>query len=829
MTFKVRLHSLRTRTLANCALSACIVAASAASTSATPQTEAELINQLRTVPNSQIIRRLSEFGWSRAEVRDRLRQAGYDPFLADEYFAAMSRGAEVPGQAETTMFEAFQSIGLVDPQSADELAVDLTRPELDGAVSNLDVDPVTSESGLQVFGNGVFFHQSPRFDPFLSGPVGDDYELGPGDAITLVLTGDVELVHPRLIVDRSGDVYIPNVGLVTLQGRTLGEVRDVLYLRLGQVYSGVRREAGATTEFDVSVANLRAIQVRVLGAVARPGAYQMSSIGTFLEALYFAGGPTDEGSYRNLLLNRDGDVPVEVDLYPYLTVGSTSGDPLMQTGDVVFVPAVGKQATIQGQVRREAVFELQEGEGLRELIQFAGGVLPDASTRIARVERILSPSDRSQEVERVVVNAPLDSVLAGTRSFDILAGDIVTVFPVSSIVRNTVSVGGAVRRPGQYELEPGMTVGMLVGLADGLLPQARIDHIRLTRLNQSTDEYFVTSNETGLDAILEEYDVVTVFTHRHFVGTDSVAIRGRVVSPGRYPLTNSMTVGDLILDAGGLLSNADASRTEVVRTLVDAAGRVEGVSVQVAIRDAFGGNDQTVSALTDVVEEQDFILEADDRVYVRVAIDRPRTGEAVILGEVMRPGRYALLNHEERLSSLITRAGGLTAHANPNGLAMKRNGIFVGVDFAGLMSESQLTLSDPVIQAGDSIILPVLDNTVAVVGSVNFPSRSVYQPGMSIQDALAGAGGPTEDADLNRTSIVYPSGNRKTVSRFMWIRSYPDVEPGSTIFVPIKESEGSDWAQVLGTTATVLQAAAVNVIAILSLTQDNSTPSPSGN
>ena len=828
MTFQVRLHSLRMRTLANCALSACIVAASAASTSATPQTEAELINQLRSVPNSEIMRRLSEFGWSRAEVRNRLRQAGYDPFLADEYFAAMSSGAEVAGQAETTMFEAFQSIGLVDPQSAGEWAVDLARPEFDGAASNLGVDPVTSEPGLQVFGSGVFFHQSPRFDPFLSGPVGDDYELGPGDAITLVLTGDVELVHQRLIVDRSGDVYIPNVGLVTVQGRTLGEVRDILYLRLGQVYSGVRREAGATTRFDVSVANLRAIQVRVLGAVVRPGAYQMSSIGTFLEALYFAGGPTDEGSYRNLLLNRDGDVPVEIDLYPYLTVGNTSGDPLMQTGDVVFVSAVGKQATIQGQVRREAVFELQEGEGLRELIQFAGGVLPDASTRIARVDRILSPSDRSQEVERVVVNAPLDSVLAGTRSFDILAGDIVTVFPVSSIVRNTVSVDGSVRRPGQYELEPGMTVGMLVGLADGFLPQARVDRIRLTRLNQSTDEHFLISNQIGLDAILEEYDVVDVFAYRQFVGTDSVSIQGRVVSPGRYPMTNDMTVGDLILNAGGLLSDADVSQVEVVRTSVDAAGQVEGTSVRVALGDSFGKNLETVSALTDVVEEKDFVIKADDRVFVRVAVNRRTTGEAVVLGEVMRPGQYALLNHEERLSSVITRAGGLTARANPSGLAMRRNGILIGVDFIKMMSESE-SMEDPVVQAGDTITLPVLDNTVAVVGSVNFPSRSVYAPGMTVQDALAGAGGPTEDADLNRTSIIYPNGHRETVSRFMWIRSYPDVEPGSTIFVPIKAGSGADWAQVLGTTATVLQAAAVNVIAILSLTQDNSTSSSSGN
>ncbi len=824
---RVRLRPSRPNLLAACTLAACLTAAVPPSAAAMPQEEAELFRQIRSMSNNEVVRRLGESGLTRAEVRDRLRSAGYDPYLADEYFDALTRRSEVPGEVGVESLDALQRIGLIGDGPAENLA----RPPFDDLPTSSEEDSLAMELGPPVFGKGVFYYQTPRFAPFLSGPVGDDYVLGPGDAISLVLTGDLERLYERLNVSRSGEVFIPAVGLVPVQGRTLGEVRDMLYVRLGQVYSGIRREAGETTRFSVSLAVLRAIQVRVLGAVERPGAYQISSIGTFLEALYFAGGPTDEGTYRRLLLNRNGEDPVEIDLYPYLNSGNTSGDPRMQNGDVVFVPAVGKQATIQGPVRREAVFELKEGEGLHDLIRFAGGLLPEASLATANVSRILPPSQRSQGTERIVVDVPLNSVLSGDHTFDILAGDVVSVSPVSPIVRNTVTVSGSVHRPGVYELQPEMTVRDVLERAGGVLPSVRMDRIRLLRVDPALGRYYMVSSQVEPDAALAENDLVEVFAYGSFIGEDSITVVGRVRNPGRYALASGMTVSDLILSAGGLLSNADPRVAEVVRMAMT-DGRNEATSAHVSIASTFVGSElpstgsesELQDDVQDEIHDSDYPLQADDRVFVRVSTERRETGTVAVLGEVLRPGEYALLRTDERLSSLIARAGGLTAEANPTGLQLRRRGIFVGVDFSLDGTRGGTGSEDPVIHTGDTIVLPVLDNTVAVTGSVNFPSRTVYRPGLSVEDVLSAAGGATDDADLNRTSVFYPDGNRSTVQRFLGFRRYPALEPGSTVFVPLKEAEaGTNWAQALGTTATILQAVAVNILAIRSLTDQTTS------
>lgn len=775
--------------------------------------------------NDEVARRLLAAGMTRAEVREQLRQAGFDPYLADDYFDAISLGLPVPGELDATSLDAFQRIGLITPEDLSEA---VERPELsDAAIASAATDE--APGGPRVFGSGVFFTRSLRFDPFLSGPVGDDYRLGPGDAISLMLTGDVERVHERLIVSRSGDVFIPVVGLVGVQGRTLGEVRDVLYTRLGQVYSSIRREAGATTTFTVTVATLRTIQVRVLGAVVRPGAYQLSSLGTLLQALYYAGGPTDEGSYRRLSLSRPGEEPREVDVYPYLHSGATSGDPRLQSGDVVFVPPVGKQATITGAVRREAVYELLEGEGLRELVDYAGGLLPDASTRYAYVSRVLPPPERSNDIGRVVVNAALDSVLAGTDSFDISPGDEVWVFSVPDDVRNTVEIAGGVRQPGTYERIPGMTVATAVERAGGLVSDAQTDRIRLLRLNRSTNTYFMLSNQTTLNTEVADGDVLQIFVHRDFVVEDSVEIHGLVVNPGRHVFAENMTVGDLILSAGGFTADAHTSTVEVARRITNVttpAASTTTVWIDSVFTGVSGARIRTLPA--DAVTESEFPLQANDRVFVRRDPASRSAGLAVLTGEVTTPGEYALLSPGERLSSLVSRAGGLTELANTAGLQLIRQGIFVGVDFA-MAQAMPGTVADPVIQQGDSIHVPVVDNTVTVSGSVNFPSRVVFRPGMTVPDALALAGGPTRDADLGKTSVAYPNGNRATAWRRLGLfRSYPEVREGSSIFVPIEEADGGvNWGEAVGTTATVLHAVAVNVIAIMSLVRSNNNTASS--
>lgn len=782
----------------------------------------------RNYTSGEIIRRLAESGLSRAEVRARLRRIGQDPYLADPYFDAMAAGSSVPGEVSEESIEALEQIGIFRSDSlAAYASSQFPRPPLDSlAGPALTVMPGDSLAGLpldsvpetrleeeysDVFGSRTFSVESRNFDPLLTGPVGDDYLVGPGDELSLLIVGDVEVVH-TLNVSRAGDLFIPSVGTVSAAGLTIEELRDLMLVRLGEVYSGISRNPGAETSFTLNVSGIRGIHVRVLGTVLRPGAFQLSSMATLFEALYFAGGPSDTGSYRSVLLHREGEEdPVEVDLYPYLTMGSVSSDLGLRSGDVVFVPTVGKQVTLSGRVRRRGTYELREGEGMVDLFQYGGGVLPDASTSLAQIRRILAPDERTEEIERVVVDFPLDSVLAGAADFELLPGDEVIVFPVQTEVRRIVDIRGAVRRPGIYELEPGMTVETVAERAGGLLPEAFLDRVRVLRYVPGLGRHVMYGSQVALSTEVEDRDIVEIYVREDLLWPDSVRIFGNVRTPGRYALAEGMTPGDLIISAGGFSWGAETGFVEVVRRRPDTRGSVAFSSTTVRLHQ-WVSEDSVLVPGPDVgpmVDDSEYRLIGDDEVYVRWDPTYRVAGYVNLQGEVVKPGSYSLLYYGERLSELIERAGGLTPQANPNGLNLTRDGVSVGVDFAAAMAGPQTT-DDPVLRDQDRITVPIMDNTVAVSGAVNFPSRSVFRDGMSLKDVLALAGGTTDDADLDRISVEFANGTRRTVSKVLGLfRRYPPLEPGSTVFVPLKDpgagfNWGDAWGATLTTTSTLI-------------------------
>lgn len=776
----------------------------------------------RSMSPEEIVQRLQSSGLTRAQVRDRLRRAGYDPALADPYFDALESGQPVgEGTADGQFLEALRGIGVTlradtlemgrrpgmgemgdTLLGADSLGLSRYPRDLlpDSLLRALDSIP-------RVFGRDVFRRVSSSFEPLRTGPVGPNYVLGPGDQILLVLTGDVELAY-TLDVTREGTVVIPDVGQISVNGLTLGELEDRLYDRLGSVYSGVSRGGDATTRFDVSLGELRLNQVRVLGAVRRPGSYQVSSVGTLLEALYLAGGPTDLGSFRNVLLRRPGEEPRSVDLYPYLTAGDLGDDIRLNEGDVVFVPPVGNQVTLRGMVRRPAIYELREGESLPALVRYAGGLLPDARTDVAQVTRILPPADRSDGVDRVLLDAPVADVLAGAEAFPLVAGDDVRVFSVTPRVRQQVTVQGAVWRPGDYELRPGTTAGALVQRAGGFLEEALSESVLLTRVDPATGDR--TARRLDLAAepggpLLQEFDELQVFARDSLNVQDSVAIYGLVRNPGRYPLAEGITAGDLVLQAGGFVKGAVPWAAEVV-----SQDRAVGVDRRlsstrfVRLRDGIPYPDPEVRALAPdsvdaFLDESAVLLTDRDEVYIRRLPGYVPPQRVAVEGEVHSPGLYQLTRQDERFSSVLARVGGLTEAANRDGVRLIRDGVPVGVDYQEAL-ENPGSLDDPVLANGDRIVVPVVDNTVLVRGAVTFESRIVYRPGMSMGDFVDQAGGYARNADKGRVSVEYANGSRATVSRTLWLfRNSPDVEPGSVIFVPEQEeSEGGfDWDNAL--------------------------------
>ena len=271
-----------------------------------------------------------------------------------------------------------------------------------------------------------------------------NYRIGPGDQLVLILTGDVELTR-TLDVTREGFVLIPQVGQVAVANLTLAELNDVLYTRLGRVYSGVKRE-GATTHFTVSVSKLRSNQIFVNGDVEHPGSYRISSAGTALTALYAAGGPSDIGSLRKISVRRGGKTVATLDVYDYLLRGDASGDVRLENGDIVFVPVHGAYVRVAGEVNRPATYELKEGETLADLINAAGGFSATAGRQRLQIERITPPSQRSGAGrDRVLLEVTSDQLAGGNvPALRVEAGDVVRVEPVDMRVRNRIAVTGNV-------------------------------------------------------------------------------------------------------------------------------------------------------------------------------------------------------------------------------------------------------------------------------------------------------------------------------------------------------------------------------------------------
>src|SRR5438309_4739148 len=524
--------------------------------------------------------RIQQSGLTPEQVRSRLQAGGYPSNLLDPYLSAtpLGQGAPAPGVQELT---AIQALGLQPiAVRVDSLPVDT------GLISSGRGEGAGGRS--RVFGVDVFRRTTTQFLPLLSGPVPPDYKLGPGDALVLILTGDVELAY-TLQVTREGFILIPQVGQVFVANLALEQLRDVLYTRLGRVYSGVKRGPNATTRFDSSVANVRANQVYVVGEVSQPGAYQISSLGTVLTALYAAGGVTERADMRQVEVRRGGKAIATLDLYDYLIRGDIRSDVRLETGVVVFVPVHGTRAEMSGAVVRPFIYELKPGETLGDLIKAAGGFRPNADMRRIAVHRLLPAVERGPGTPpRAVIDvalSPLRSSLSGSGergavrdgadpsngvaipSVGLQDGDSVVVDSVMALAGQYFwRVAGMVRKPGIYAWREGMTLRDLVVVARGpkvgadlreaeiaRMPEDRSRGQLATTLRAPLDSsYLLERDSTGRyagppglpfspagsapEVVLKAFDNVLILKQPEFDFQRTVVIAGEVRSPGTYSL-----------------------------------------------------------------------------------------------------------------------------------------------------------------------------------------------------------------------------------------------------------------------------------------------------
>lgn len=799
--------------------------------SANPQ----LIEQLR--------QRIMSSGMTREQIRARLRAEGYPETLLDAYLPGASGSAAAPG---AEVFAAVEQLGIVDSADAGFLRslqgveaspyIELMRDSLDRMrearrryLQRADVaDSVArADSGYNVFGLEVFSAPDARLEPNLAGPIDANYRLGPGDRLVLILTGDVEAAH-ELNVTREGFVVIPQVGQLHVANLTLGDLENLLFTRLGRVYSGVRRGPGATTHFSVSVARLRTIQVFVLGDVASPGSYSISSAGTAISALYAAGGPTAQGSMRSILVRRGNALVSSLDLYDYLLRGDASNDVRLQSGDIVFVPPRGLRVRIVGEVVRPATYELRPTETLADLVRAAGGFQADASRRRIQIERILPPDQRTADGrDRVTIDIESDDTSNGSPlSVPVAAGDVVRVFPVADRVRNTVAVEGNVWAPGRQGLTPGMTVADAVKLAGGPKPDVYLGQVLVDRLRPDGSRVqlrAVFRDTTGAvlgDFPLMEDDVIRVFSLADFRPDRYVTIGGAVRNSGRFPYRLGMTVRDLVLLAGGLEESAYLKEAEIARLPKDRSGSATAQTINIPLDSTYlfeRRPGEPYLGAPGIPASANGAPEVPLLPYDNVLIKHQPSWElqrtVTITGEVNFPGTYALRQRDERLSDLIAHAGGLTTEAYPEGTHFIRTQGDIGrvaIDVPQALRR-RASPDNLRLMHGDSIIIPRRSSVVTVRGAVNAPTVVAYVPGRDMDYYISQAGGSKRNADNRRAFVTQPNGKRETKS---WGRA-PKPLPGSLVEVPeLDPSQRINWVQTIATMTPVVVSLVSLIISI---------------
>jgi protein involved in polysaccharide export with SLBB domain len=687
---------------------------------------------------------------------------------------------------------------------------------------------------LEQFGYDVFSKPVSGASP-ANPSVGDDYLLGPDDELIVYVWGRLNQTF-HLKIDRDGKVMVPQIGPVQVTGLNFAQAKKLIESRMSQI-TGI--------EVDLTMGQVRSIQVFVIGKVAHPGLYTVSALSHVSNALEAAGGIAKMGSLRRIELRRDNRLAGKIDLYDMLLRGDTSADVRINPRDVIFVPVIGPVVAIAGDIKSPGIYELNRGRRLSDVLRMAGGVTAFGYSQRVQVQRV------QEHAKRVALDVNL--ARASAAGFAIEDGDLVKVFTVLPFERNTTVAKGNFNAPGTYEWRPGMRIADLVADAQGpadhtffdyALVQRRVGAERKLRPLPVNLGAALTSPQSQDNLELRPEDIVRIYNLNEIGQLPTVSIRGEVRKPGHYPLTAGMTLRELIYAAGGLLENAARDRAQLTRTQISDGAVAEYGHIDVDLRRVLSTSDP-----------QDVALEPSDEVLVQEASNWHAPWHVVLKGEIARPGPYSI--HEgERLASVLEAGGGFRADAYPRAAVFIRKSVKqvqedelkqararLQRDIARLslqpvdagrkdasadtlsaikavlaqtegqqalgrmvvhlstMDELQQSADNIVMENGDTLVIPSIPASVQVLGAVYNPNAIVYQPRLRVIDYLQRGGGATDGGDVGHMYVIKASGEVLTdagVREDAKMRLFPmlpafsgglmrqRLEPGDTIYVPEK-------------------------------------------
>jgi protein involved in polysaccharide export with SLBB domain len=590
---------------------------------------------------------------------------------------------------------------------------------------------------LQRFGLDVFRNEGSDLDDFpIDLPAGPDYVVGPGDGLSIDLWGGVSQRITRT-VDRQGRISLPESGPVLVSGHSLAEVQETVQKVLRANY----RDVSA----DVSLSRLRTVRVYVVGEVAEPGAYDISSLSTPLNALFKAGGISERGSLRNIKHFRGNKLIEDVDAYDLLLHGVRSEMAHLESGDTLLVAPMGPEVTIEGMVRRPAIYELRSEKTLADALDLAGGILPAAALQHIEVQRLIAHEKRTMLTLDISSNSDADAIAKQLAAFKIQDGDQIHIFPIAPYNENAIYLQGHVVRPGRYSYSDGMKITDLIHSYSDLLPEPAGHYAEIIRLNPP--DFHPTVESFDLTAALadpatapklEAHDTVRIFGRYDFQPPPEVWVGGEVRSAGKYPTSGQVRLRDAIYLAGGLTPDASLDSAQLFRTQADGTMKIFSVN----LGDAIAGK-----------PADNILLEPRDRLLVQRNVAQVDPATVDVKGEVAKPGRYPLTTNMH-VEDLIQVAGGLKRTADPVNANLTRYAagdplhtpsenlsIALSAASAGDAAENKL------LRDGDVLTIPQnpgwndVGASVSVRGEVIHPGPFGIRPGERLSSVIQRAGG----------------------------------------------------------------------------------------
>ncbi len=651
------------------------------------------------------------------------------------------------------------------------------------------LDDANAPAQSTVYGQDFFRNGNiDLFEKVPNAKVSDNYILGEGDQMAVSIWGGVSSYNESFTINADGYIDPYGIGRIYMKGLTFGAARELLRQR----FSTYINLAGGN--FDVSLVYSKTIRVNIVGEVVDPGSYNIASINTAFNAMVAAGGPNDIGSVRNIQIKRNNRVIRTLDVYQFIMNPGSTDDTYLENNDYIIVPPIGRIIEIGGEINRPYKYELIKGENLNELIYYAGGLKSTAYKRNVTIKRYINN-------ENIVLDINLDSLTKTGVNFELLDGDKVTFAKIPEIVENVVTVQGAVRFPGTYELTDDIRISDVISKAKGLTYEAYTERAYLIRKNEKMNDVYIpfdlaeviANPNSPLNFTLTKFDVIDIFSKEKFRETFNVTVQGAVKAPGNFTYFDKMTLKDLLYYSGGLKVEAANNNIEVSRIVNFDQSKNQNAPTRVVVETV------NIDKNLEIPDEAEtFQLQPYDIVFIRVTPEFELQKNVTIQGEVKYPGAYTLLNKTETLTDVVARSGGVTQYAYVEGATITRNNITTTLLFLDKALKDPESRYNYVLREGDVITVPKQGDLVSMKGAIQFPF--VGDPGVVMVPFEKGKTARhyvkkygknfADNAERKDTYIVQPNGYVKRTHHFWFIRFYPHVKiKGSEIVVPTEPLE----------------------------------------